>query len=208
LLSFLCGVAVFCPVTSVLGPLLGVVALGEIRRRPHRTGTRLAVAGIAVGLLATAGWAATAWWWHLNARVPMLRGPAAALAAGLDGDLEAFRAVFVGQGAGADETRAYLSEVGARYGRLAGSSQSPAGDEQAPGTPADTRHPRIAYTFQFESGPVEAEARFVVWAQQQGLVLKFAWLVLRNREAGDLVYPAAAADVVGYDPVSRSEQPP
>jgi hypothetical protein len=65
----------------------------------------------------------------------------------------------------------------------------------------------VAYTFEFESGPVEAEARFVVWAQGQGLVLKFAWLAFRDQEEGDLVYPASATDGVGYDPVSQPEPP-
>ncbi|MHC4766770.1 MAG: DUF4190 domain-containing protein [Planctomycetota bacterium] len=206
LLSLLCGVAVFCPVTSVLGPLLGVVALGEIRRKPARSGTRLAVTGIVIGLLATAGWAATARWWHVNAREPMLQGPAEALAAGLDGDVARFRAGFVGRATADDEARAFLDEVAGRYGRLVGSTQRPSFAETAP-VQADTRRPRVAYTFEFESGPVEAEAEFVVWAPGQGLVLEFAWLAFRDQELGHLVYPASAADVVGYDPVFQPEQP-
>jgi hypothetical protein len=86
-----------------------------------------------------------------------------------------------------------------------GSTQRPSFPETAP-VQADTRRPRVAYTFEFESGPVEAEAEFVVWAQGQGLVLKFAWLAFRDQELGHLVYPASAADVVGYDPVSQPEQ--
>jgi hypothetical protein len=208
-LSLLCGVAVLCPITSLLGPILGVVALAEIRRKPYRTGTGLAVAGILCGLVATAGWAAAARWWHVNARVPLLRGPAPALAAGLAGDLSGFKAGFTEEGAVADdaEALAFLDEVSGRYGHLVGSTQRQAGAEEAPPTPADTRRPRVAYTFQFESGPVEAEARFVVWAQGQGLVLKFAWLALRDQEEGDLVYPASAIDAVGYDPLSQPEPP-
>ena len=87
-----------------------------------------------------------------------------------------------------------------------GSTQRPSFAETAP-VQADTRRPRVAYTFEFESGPVEAEAEFVVWAQGKGLVLKFAWLAFRDKELGHLVYPASAADVVGYDPVSQPEQP-
>ncbi|MHC4080309.1 MAG: DUF4190 domain-containing protein [Planctomycetota bacterium] len=206
LLSLLCGVAVFCPVTSVLGPLLGLVALAEIRRKPQRTGRRLAVAGITIGLLATAGWAATARWWHVNARVPMLRGPVEALAAGLGGDVAGFRVGFAGGGAADDGAQAFLEEVGGRYGRLVGSAQRPSSQETDP-APADMSRPRIVYLFEFESGPVETEAQFVVWEPGQGLVLKFAWLAFRDQESGDLVYPASAADVVGYDPESQPEQP-
>jgi hypothetical protein len=209
LLSLLCGVAVLCPIASMLGPLLGVVALAEIRRKPHRTGTKLAVAGILSGLVATAGWTAAARWWHVNARVPMLQGPAPALAAGLAGDVGGFKAGFAEEGAAAAdaEALAFLDEVSGRYGRLLSSAQRQADDGEALPAPVDTRRPRVAYTFEFESGPVEAEARFVVWAQGQGLVLKFAWLAFRDQEEGDLVYPASATDGVGYDPVSQPEPP-
>jgi hypothetical protein len=208
LLSLLCGVAVLCPVASVLGPVLGVVALAKIRRNPQRTGTGLALAGILAGLLATAGWGAAARWWHLNARDPMLRGPADALAAGLAGDVAGFKAGFAGDGAAADdaEALAFLDEVGGRYGHLVGSVQRQ-GDQEASSVPPDTRRPRIAYTYEFESGTVEAEAQFVVWAPGQGLVLKFAWLAFRDQEAGDLIYPASATDIAGYDPDSRPEPP-
>ncbi|MHC4101438.1 MAG: DUF4190 domain-containing protein [Planctomycetota bacterium] len=174
LLSLLCGVAVFCPVTSVLGPLLGLVALAEIRRKPQRTGRRLAVAGITI--------------------------------AGLGGDVAGFRVGFAGGGAADDGAQAFLEEVGGRYGRLVGSAQRPSSQETDP-APADMSQPRIVYLFEFESGPVETEAQFVVWEPGQGLVLKFAWLAFRDQESGDLVYPASAADVVGYDPESQPEQP-
>ncbi len=44
---------------------------------------------------------------------------------------------------------------------------------------------------QFESGPVEAEAEFIIM-DGGGLVLKFGWLVIRDDELADLVYPPTA----------------
>ncbi|MCZ6544019.1 MAG: DUF4190 domain-containing protein, partial [Planctomycetota bacterium] len=62
-----------------MGPLLGFYALGEIRRDPQRTGRRLAIGGIVIGLLAVAGWGMAARWWDVNARRQMLNGLAAEL---------------------------------------------------------------------------------------------------------------------------------
>jgi hypothetical protein len=72
----------------------------------------------------------------------------------------------------------------------------------------DTKRPRVSYTFLFDNGSVDADARFVVWAEGRGLVLKFAWLDLRDPRLGDLVYPASAAARVGYDLDSRPEPSP
>ena len=49
----------------------------------------------------------------------------------------------------------------------------------------------ILYEFQFETGPVDAEAEFVLSREDgSGLVLKFAWVVIRDPVAGDVTYPA------------------
>jgi hypothetical protein len=199
--------AVFCPIASLLGPLLGVVALARIRRRPHLRGTKVAVTGIVIGLLATGGWAATARWWHVNARLPMLEGPVAALKKGLAGDVGGFTRGFVAHDAAGDqaEAAAFLNEVAGRFGRLRGSTQRVGDQASAPA--ANPRRPRIAYTFEFESGPVEAEAQFVIWDEGTGLVFKFAWLALRDRERGDLAFPKSAGGPLEYDPVSQPEQP-
>lgn len=196
ILSLLAGACILCPAASLLGPVLGVAALLDIRRNPRRSGSRLAIAGIVLGLLATAGWAAAATWWHVHARVPMLEGPARELRMGLAGDVEAFRAGFTGPDAGPDEASEFLDEARGRYGRFIRSAQRA---PSSPGDPAGTGpnwasgRVRIPYSFLFEAGPLDAEAEFVVTAGGPRPLLKFAWLALRDDERGDLVYPAEAA---------------
>ncbi len=192
LASIACSVSLVCPIASLLGPLLGLRALFEIRSNPLRRGRRLALAGITIGLLGTLGWLMAAGWWHVNVRTPMLSGPSRPLEAGLDGDVAAFKAAFHGAGVSADdaEARAFLEETRRRYGRLLGSAQSPGS-----GGPATTDRARmtISYTLRFEKGPVEAQAQFILRADDApGLVLRFGWLILHDDELGDLVYPASA----------------
>jgi hypothetical protein len=209
-LSLLCGLVILCPVASLAAPILGVTALFQIQRRPDRRGAGLAVAGIVLGLAAFGGQAFAARWWHVNARIPMLAGPAEAVLAGQSGDVDAFMAAFVTPDPPPlpAEAMAFLDEVNGRYGALRGWAQAPsdAADPDAP--PVDTRRLRLTYLYQFEAGPVETEAEFVVWDEGQGLALRFGWLAFRDPQQGDLVYPASAAGRVGYDPVPPPEPAP
>lgn len=198
LASLLCSLIVLCPIATLLGPLLGVRALVEIRRNPLRTGRGMAIIGIVVGLAATVGWGVAARWWHVHARTPMLEGPTAPLRAGLAGRVAEFQAAFHGDGAVAADAPAFLEEVRGRYGVLRGSAQR----RVAPGQAAADAgwaggRVRIPYTLQFEGAAVEADAEFVLFDDAGGLVLGFGWVALRDDELGDLVYPASAAAVAG-----------
>ena len=204
LASLLCSVSMICPPAAVLGPLLGVRALVEIKSNPNRRGRRLALAGIVIGVLATGGWGVAAWWWNVNARRPMVEGPKVELEAGFRGDLTALKRGFHGDGATAAdaEAAAFIAALRERYGRFLGTAQN-RGDA-AGGSPIDRSRPRIPYLLQFETGPVEAEAEFIITAAgARRLVLKFGWIVVRDDERGDLVYPKSAEAVVDEAPAAE-----
>ncbi len=185
LAALLCAIGSVCPIAPVLGLVLGTVALFDVRR-PNRSGKRLAVTALVVSVLAIGGWALLAGWWNTHARRPMLYGPAEAIAAGQRGDIAAFRDAFL---PGADATAErdaieFITAVSDRYGNLVASSQRV--DDAEPATTL-TRM-TIPYEFVFENGPVDAEAEFVR-NDPSGLVLKFAWVVVRDSVAGDVRYP-------------------
>lgn len=192
--SLCCAVVVVCPVFSVIGLVLGAVAVLDLRRHPHRTGKKLVVAALIVSLLALGGQAAVARWWNVHARRPMLYGPADALVTGQHGDVAGFQAAFITAGGGEtlseQEAVVFLSAVAERYGRLLGTAQR----EDATEPVSTLRRAAIAYTFFFESGPVNVDAEFVMSADDgSGLVLRFAWVVIRDKALGDLAYPKSAA---------------
>ena len=191
LASLLCAIAFICPIAPLLSLVFALVGALDLRRHPHRRGKRLVIAGVIVSVLALGGWGVAARWWDVHARRPMLYGPTQAIAAGQDGDVAGFRDAFMSGSDRASEPQAvaFLDSVTERYGRLAGSSQR---DDGAP--PVSTqRRARIPYTFHFETGPVEAEAEFIIAADSGGLVLRFAWVVIHDPVMGDLVYPATEA---------------
>ncbi len=183
--SIIVSLGFLCPLATLVGPLLGFRALVAIRADPRLGGRRLALAGIVLGLATAAGWAGFALWWHLQARRPMLQGPA--LAAALEGDLARFQADFSGPGRDASEVEAaaFAAALRQRYGRFI--SASPVG-----GGPLDPRGTPITYALRFERGQVDAEAEFVVWPRgSRAPAPGFGWIAIRDDALGDLVYPSS-----------------
>ncbi len=188
LASLLCAIAFICPIAPILSLVFALVGTLDLRRHPHRRGKRLVAAGVIVSVLALCGWGVAARLWEVHARRPMLYGPVEAIAAGQTGDVAGFRVAFLDR-TSEPEAVAFLDSVTERYGRLAGSSQRDDGAQPV----STVRRARIPYTFLFETGPVEAEAEFIIAAEHGGFVLRFAWVVIHDPVMGDLVYPATEA---------------
>ncbi len=193
--AILCSLALFCPPLTILSPLLAVRALFHIKTSPGRKGRGLAILALVLGGLATLGWGWGAWWWNGNIRGPMIRGPVEAFRAGWSGDLEGFKSGFFGDGAISSDEEAgrFLSELDARYGHLLVISQRKQQDADLKGY--QMQGYRITYLMTFETGPINAEGRFVITsAEQPVLIGQFAWFAVIDEEQGDLVSPASAAE--------------
>lgn len=196
--AVVCSVFIFCPLLSLLGPLLAVKAIADIRTRPGLSGNGLAVTAIVIGLASIALWSGSAWWWHNAVRVPLLEGPREALMRGQLGDVDAFRSAFQSDAATLEPAVAgeFLTEMTARYGVLRDVLQdrfSTEGETADPGRLS----PVVPYVLQFESGLVRAEAEFIVFApgftspnvQSWELVAKWRSIVILDDDLGDLAYP-------------------
>jgi len=186
--SLVCAILFVCPIAPVLAIVLGIVAVFDVRR-PHRSGKRLVTAALVLSVLAIGGWVLLAGWWNTHARRPMLVGPADAIMAAQAGDTAEFLAAFLPNADATDQRDAiaFISTVTKRYGLLTASSQRESDLEVS-----TLRRAVILYEFRFETGPVDVEAEFVLSREDgSGLVLKFAWIVIRDPAAGDLRYPGS-----------------
>jgi hypothetical protein len=191
--SLVCGVLP-CPPLCAIAIVLGVVGLVQIRVRPAITGTRLALAGIALGLLASAAWSAGFVWWHVEIRRPLIEGPRDALAAGFAGDVDGFRAAFRDP-ASPGEAAAFLAELGRRYGSFLDMAQDGTPSPDGARAVIDRDRPVVRYRLRFARGNVPGEAQFVradgaAWP----MVLRWGWLHIHDAVRGDLAYPLAAGD--------------
>jgi hypothetical protein len=198
LVALLCSLGVFCPVLTIVGPVLGVIALREIKRTSNRRGRGLAWGAIVFGTLVTAAWAGGAVWWHVNVRRPLLNGPQAQLHAGFAGDVEAFKSGFTSSGAATSDEEAldFLNALSQRYGTFIDASLDMPDDPDAP--TIDRQRPVLPYRFIFEDQTVRAEAAFVVADPSSGrLVCQFDWLIVYDDRLGDLRYPPDADTATG-----------
>lgn len=178
---------------TLLGPLLGIKALSEIRARPGTAGAGIAVAGIVIGLVITIMWGSVLLLWDRSIRQPLIHGPIAELTAGMQGDITAFKRGFTGEGATVEDqvAEAFVSEIGARYGMVINMSQDET--RESPETEWGAISPVVPYLMQFEDAFVSGEAEFVILDDRRdGIIAKWRWIIIHDPEHGDLAYPPDA----------------
>ena len=187
--SVVCSVILCCPLTTVMGVILAVVALATMSGKPHIKGKGLAITGLVLGLVFTTAWVMIGVKGY-EAVAKMKRGPQEAMEAGFSGDLDGLRSEFTGAGAAADDAQvqAFLDELTNRYGAFVGCTI----DESSGNSPAPTSGDPILFipfNFEFESAIVAAEVEFVIVDPAGRFVFKFGSILIMDSEAGDLLYP-------------------
>ncbi|MBT8486136.1 MAG: hypothetical protein HKO59_12120 [Phycisphaerales bacterium] len=182
-----------CPLTTLLGPLLGLIAFFKIGSDPTRKGKGIALTAIVLGLLFTAGWV------YGGMKIGKLVGESMqvvsngapdALRAGFAGDMATFKAQFHGAGAAAtdEEVQAFLGELEQRYGAFVSASFRP--DRQASSPQFGTPSQVFPYDATFDQGTREVEAEVVFADQATGqMVMKLGYITVVDDDLGDLTYP-------------------
>lgn len=113
--SLVSGLVFCCPVASLLAPVLGIAHFIAAAGKPWVRGGGLAIGGILLGVIFTAGWAFIAWSGYSVFR--QATEISQQVMADLDaGDLEAAKARFLGDGVTTEELSAGFSAVTDRYG--------------------------------------------------------------------------------------------
>lgn len=92
--SLVCSLIICCPITTILGPLLGVIALIKMKSKPHLSGKGFAWSGIVVGVIVTILWVFASLFFVKIATgfiEQTRRVSTETIQAGYDGDYETFR---------------------------------------------------------------------------------------------------------------------
>ncbi len=197
--SLVCSLILCCPLTTIVGPLLGVGALLQIGGNPALKGRRIALAAIALGIAFTLGQAWTCSWLY-GLVAPVMEGPTTALTAGFSGDLVAFRSEFDPTAAKATDAQIteFIEELRRRYGEY--DSCEFHGSNQPPQLGA-SRTPFL-YELQFADKSVEAEAVYAFGDETTGFVLKWVSITVFDPDLGDLTFPQPPQPATGNEPVA------
>jgi hypothetical protein len=182
-----------CPITTILGVLLGLVALVSIGGNPARKGKGLAIAGIVLGIIFTAGqayFANTAW----KAYGIFRDAPGEALRPGFAGDYAAMRRNFgpAGEQATDAEAQAFVEELRARYGSVQRSEldfQAYRGMQPQPGQTVV----ELPWALVFDQERVMANLTMDQSQQSGDDRIIFSRIEVIDPDRGNLVFPPAAA---------------
>jgi len=174
-----------CPITTILGPILGIIAMGTMGMR--RKGRVLAIAAIVIGVGVTAG----QWMVWTNVFRPMLEammnGPAPALTVGFGGDYAGFNGSLYGVTATDDDAKAFIDELRSRYGEF---SSSEFAQTQQTQPKVGTSEVPFQYRLTFANATLDGEAVIVFADRATGdLVNKPRSITVFDPDKGDLVYP-------------------
>jgi len=191
--SLVCSLICCVPVTTIPGILLGIGAMVSISNNPARKGKGLAVAGILLGTIFTAGQA------YVYPKLIdfatksfelVMGGPNDALVDGFANDPVAFKSHFYGTGAQATdaEAQAFIDMLRSRYGEF----KSCRFNEQAQTSPAFGQPATVfPYILTFDNATLDADAQ-IIWVDERTgeMIYRFGWLTVTDPDLGDLRYPA------------------
>ncbi len=175
-----------CPLTTIIGPLLGLGALVQIGRNPALKGRGLAFAAIIMGIAFSVAQGFGGYSMYKNFIEPMYVGPRDALSSGFAGDIAGFKGHFYGSGATAsdEQATAFIEQLRQRYGEFVSSELNP--QTQPQGGPAMD----FGYFLSFENTTVEAEAQIIYADETTGVWPKaLGYIIVFDPDLGDLTYP-------------------
>ncbi len=181
--------------TAPIGILLGLIGVIAIKA-PMQKGRGMAVAGIVLGLLFTAGQGygimkLVGWFQPMIAMVN--NGPQSQLADGFAGDIGSFRASFDGDGATLSdaEALAFIDELRSRYGEFNSSALDQAGG-QGSQPPFGQQNFSMPYILQFDNATVSADVEIRIIeapGQSPPFAGKLGYILITDPDRGDLRYP-------------------
>lgn len=125
--SLVCGLVFCCPVTSLLAPVLGIAHFVSAAGKPWVRGSGLAIGGILLGLVFSAGWAFFVWSGYSVFR-QAIEMPQVVLADLEAGEFEAVKSRLIDGGVATEELVASWNAVRERFGTF----ESIEFDENAP----------------------------------------------------------------------------
>lgn len=197
--ALVCSLIFFCPITTLLGPVLGLIALATIGSNPRVKGKGLAVAAILIGAVLTVGWGVGIYkggqWFRGYVQFAM-HGPQEALNVGFDGDIQRFKGHFHGRGASVSDQQAqqFIDTLRERYGEFQ-SSNVPQQQQQQVQQPAPGQTSMsMPYQLQFSQGSIEAEVELIMADPNSGQMMKkLGYILVKDPDRGNLRYPREEA---------------
>ena len=195
--SLICSLIICCPVATLVGVILGIVALLKMRGS-QMTGRGLAWAGIIVGVLATV-FSTLFIVFAANAAMSVLdetpKAVTTALKAGISGDVQSFRSEFAHDAVSANdkEVSAFIATLTSRYGTF----DEAVIDMQAMqvGQQSSNDQAEIPLQLVFETKTIPATVTILIQPNKENLLtieIRLQCLLVHDSDKGDVAFPQAS----------------
>jgi len=210
--ALVCSLILCCPVTTIVGPVLGLVAFAAIGSNPARKGRGLALAAVVIGVIATAVWVVLGLRMYDQFVRPQEEGPRAELTAAFAGDPATFKAGMYGAAAAASdqELAAFVSELRIRYGDFVTCAFDRQKFEANPPSFEEMMQPTKSYPYllEFDDQTVQADIEISTQDPQTGQFfwrMRFGRILIMDEQRGNLTYPPTPEAEEAAEPVLEEE---
>ena len=191
--AFVCSVIICCPVTTVVGPILGLIALISLRGKPNVKGKGFALSAIVIGLLSTVLWAIViplSINWFVQFVEEVGDTATTTISAGYEGDYAEFRTNLTRSSATVtdDEIQEFIEELQSRYGEF--DSAVFVYDRNVEDLQPTGIETPFAVRLVFETTDVEVDCMYEI-VPQGGLEINLliGCMLIHDAKNGDLVFP-------------------
>jgi hypothetical protein len=208
--ALVCSLIFCCPVTTILGIILGAIAMVTIGSAPGRKGRGLAITAILLGLIFTIGQAYFSYQIYDKYARIVMEGPRRALERGYAGDLPGFKSHFHGRGATASDAEAqqFIDELRTRYGNFVSVTM----DHQAQPVQPKPGQPEVPfpYVLTFQNKPGVNATVIIIMSDQKSILFdpKLISITVHDANLGDLEYPPGAGTGATTAPSSPATTSP
>jgi hypothetical protein len=193
--SLICSLIVCCPIVTLIGVILGIVALVQMRGK-QIAGRGLALAGIIIGIVTTVlislGIA-----FLVNAAMEVLdqtpKLVTTAIQSGIQGDMEAFRAEFTYDAAAAndEEVTSFIATLTSRYGKFDEAVVDIAAIQG--GNESSNAQAEIPLQLVFETQTISSTVVIdIAQGEESWIDIKIQCLLIHDSDNGDLAFPLAS----------------
>ncbi|MBT4524176.1 MAG: DUF4190 domain-containing protein [Phycisphaerae bacterium] len=207
-IAMVCSFIICCPITTIVGPILGVIALLTLRGKPQLTGKGFAWTAIVVGLISTIIWVGAGLFFGRMALKFIEQAgevTTTTIQAGFDKDYTTFRAGLSQSSSDVtdEEIDQFITELESRYGTFDSAVMNM--EEQQQGIKPTANEAPLPIRLLFETTDVPADVLMEV-IPSGGFEFEFKLGCIRINDAklGDLIFPkGSACDTAPEDPTKE-----
>ena len=207
--SLICSLIICCPITTFLGPILGLIALIQLKGKPHISGKRFAWSGIVIGVV-------TSVVWIVGSLIVVDMGlrfleraqtiSTETIQAGYDGDYKTFRTKFSSNVSSMsdEEIKTFVNTLQTRYGNFDSLLLDMDAEYKSQETSSLEAYLPIQFIFETEdaSGYVMFDITPITMIEYY---LSISYIEINDSKHGELFFPTGAKSLPVQESSEESE---